>query len=123
MLRAAQERRIDDFDFAACVLDIVQPGQHRFQRDRALQSRQRSTEAEVDAVAEGHMALSVARDVEAFRVRKLAVISVRGGEDRQDDAVLGNRRAGDLYVLSRPAEEKLHGRVIAEGLLDCVRNA
>src|SRR4029453_1603129 len=79
---------------------------------------ERGAEAEVVAEAEGEMALRRARHVEAFPVRELRFVAVRGAVQREDDRALRDLDARKLDVLERPAREELDRTVVPERLLD-----
>src|SRR5207249_6689234 len=89
----------------------LQPGKTAEQPadgDRALQARQRRTGAEMNAMAEGEVAVVGPSDVEAVWVRKACRIAVRGAHQDQDPLPLRDPSAPDLDGLPRDPHALLH---------------
>ena len=95
---------------------------HRAERRGRLDPRERSAEAEVDAVAERYMLHVIARHIELFGVAECGGIAVGGAEEQGDLLALSERVAIELDVLVRDhARGGLHGAVVTQQLLDRVR--
>src|SRR5207237_9891636 len=69
-------RRVRLLGIVPVDLPRREPLQHLFQRDAAFETRQRGTEAEVDAVTERQVVVDLAGDVEAVAVREAALVAV-----------------------------------------------
>src|SRR6202044_2604878 len=102
-----------DLPFGEAVQPLVE-------RDPSLQPRQRSAEAEVDAVAEGLVAADLAADVEAVPLGKVAFVAVGRAVQQHHDAALGHRLAVELDVSGDVTGLHGRGRLEAQQLLDGV---
>jgi len=92
--------------------------EHGIERDFCLQSRQGSTQAEVDAAPESYMTVGFALDIEAISIGELGLVAIRRADPGSDkligiDTLVTNGRFG-----RRNARHRLHRRVVAQGLLD-----
>ena len=84
-----------------------------------LEAGQRGTEAEVRAVAEGHVVVRRAAHVEGAGGRaELGLVAVGGRVDQEQRVTGGDRRAAELGVGDRGAHERRHRRGPAQHLLD-----
>ena len=70
------------------------------QRRRHFETRERRADAEMDAGAEGHMRIGLARGVEGVGVRKARGIAIGGAEQEADLLALPKANAGELDVLA-----------------------
>ncbi len=100
-------------------VDVGEAGEQRGERDRAFEPGERSAEAEVDAVAEGEVAIVGSLDVELVRLVEVLGVAV-GCRERDDHlASRGDRHPSDRDVLGCVAERRVGDRcVVAHDLLD-----
>ncbi len=96
----------------------VEALRERAERDLRLEAREGRADAVVMPVPERQVAVLAPRDVEPVGIVELFGIAVGGGE--QDHRLLSLRDVDvtDRDVLQRHAARELHGRVIAQQLLD-----
>ena len=83
------------------------------QRDPGLQPGQRSTQAGMNAVAEGDVRVGVTRDVEVVRVAKLLGVAVGGADHGQHQLAGRDYLAVQLDVTARRPHDPLQRRAVA----------
>ena len=96
--------------------------QDLFERDAALQSRERLADAVVGAEAEREDLARLALDVEAIGIRDVSLVAVRRRDEQRHDAARGNRLAVPLGVARRVATRLERRRLEAQHFLDRVRH-
>src|SRR5947209_19942728 len=96
--------------------------QYLFERDAALEPGERGAEAEVDTEREREDAGGFAVDIEPIAVGEATLIAVRRTHDAGDHSAGGDRAAREVHVLDRVAGVLHARRLVAEELLDRVRN-
>ena len=99
-------------------------GEHLIEHGAVHRARERSAEAVVDAVAEGHVVEVRSVGIEARRLRKALRIVVRGREEHHD-LLAGRHDAAVLegHFLEGVPEERVVGGIEPESLLDRPREA
>src|SRR5258708_39783517 len=93
--------------------------EHLVQRDLRLQTRQRSTQTEVDAAPEAQVPIRLTLDMEPIGIGELGLITIRRGDPGKQDltssyTLIAHRRLGH-----RPARLEFDRRVVAQGLFKC----
>ena len=104
-------------------LEVREPRDQRAERDPALEPSQGRTEAMVDPAAERQV-LGGARAGQIERLGVIAPVSgvtVGGAEHDEEEGAGPDRAPLDLDVGGGHAPRELHGRVVAQQLVDHVR--
>src|SRR5262245_3081382 len=91
--------------------------------DPELEAREARAEAEVHPEAEGEVRVRVATRVEAVGLGEGALVAIRGGEEQVHALAPREPAPVQLDVARERAREPLHGRVVAQRLLDGGRDA
>src|SRR3990172_2812973 len=86
--------------------------------DLPLQTRERSPQTEMNAVAKSEMVCRVARNVEFVGVRVLGRVAVGGSQKADHDLASLDLGAGERYVHLGYAPGGLHGAGVTEELVD-----
>ena len=103
-------------------LPLGEARQHLVERDAPFEARQRGAEAEVDAVTEGETLLDLAMDVEAVAAGETTVIAVRRADEEDHHVACRHFLAVVLDVARHVSGDVWRRRLVAEDLLDRVRD-
>src|SRR5688572_3341354 len=117
-LRPPHEERVDARDAAIRALEPSQLGNERLEYDARLEPRERRPEAEVFAEAEAREAREIAIEREPVGLVEAALVAIGRAQEHRDIAAARDAHAADLGIRGRRAKHDLHGRVVAEPLLD-----
>ena len=121
----SQPRTVEVRDRRALSMSMSHLGnrlQHLLERDAPLEASQWCAEAEVGAAPERQVAARFAVDVEPVRVVEVALVAVRRGEHQQQRAARRHGLALILDVFGDVAGDMRPGWLIAQQLLDRVRD-
>src|SRR5881628_3460769 len=99
-------------------LELREPPHERVDGDLPFHAREGSAEAEVNAPAEGDVAVVGPGEVETIRVGELGGIAIRSADEGHHHLTLADRPAADRDVRARDARSALHGTIVAQQLLD-----
>ena len=102
----------------ARALDAVEARDDLAEDLLELHAREVGAEAVVLAVAERHVVVGRAADVEALRLGEHVLVAVRRRIPEDQLRVLLDLLAADLALLGRGAPERVHRRAEAQDLLD-----
>src|SRR2546428_10737818 len=103
-------------------LEFRGPPPGRADGDRPFHAREWSAGAEVNAPAEGDVAVVGTSEVETIRVGNLGGIAIRGADEGHPHLPLADRPAADIDVRARDARGALHGTIVTQQLLDGTRD-
>ena len=95
-----------------------QPVHDRHQRDLRLQTRERGTETEMNALAEGQMLIGFSGDIETRGIVELGFVAIGRADPRHDPGPLRDRKSSKLHVISGHTEHRLHRRTVAKHFFD-----
>ena len=98
---------------------VRNPAQQAVDGDLSLEPGQRRAQAEMHALAERHVPVRLAREVQCIRVIELPLIPVGGCEHGKHHLTARNRHAGDRHVLARVSFRRRFQRaVVTQELFD-----
>ena len=125
-LRAAQGQGVEAAEHDAGAeargvstqADLGEPLQQHLQHDASLKTRQRGTEAMVDAVPERQVGRCAAPDIEPVRVRERLGAAVGRAEQQHDVVAPAQRESVHVAVGKSAPERRLHRRVVTQQLFD-----
>src|SRR2546428_3784150 len=103
-------------------LELREPPHERVDRNLPFHAREGSAEAEVNAPAEGDVAVVGPGKVETIRVGELGGVAIRGADEGHHHLTLADRPAADRDVRARDARGALHGTIVTQQLLDGTRD-
>src|SRR5258706_12854756 len=99
-----------------------QPLAQYLQGDTTFQASQGSASTKMHTMSEGAVAIGRTLDVELIRICKLGFISISRAIRHQDESAFGDMHPADLDLSESSAEKRLDGSIVAQDLLDRVRN-
>ena len=104
--------------FVAGQFEVRDSLQKFGQCNPALQPRQRSAEAEVDAVPKSNVRVWIPGDVETICIAELLWVAVGRADDGEHDFSRRDRLAAHLDVARRHTKHPLQRRAVTEDFLD-----
>lgn len=117
-LRAAQKDRVDTLDRLSRAVPWSALVQQYLHADARFETRERRSQAEVDAKPEGDVSIGVAAHIEPIRVGKYALVAIGRRKQRHHHRTHRYRSVTKLNVSGGEAKEPLHRCVIAQSFFD-----
>ena len=97
---------------------IGEPAGERRQRGLQFEPRERSAETKVNAEAERHVRIRIAREIEHGGRGELPLVAIRAGIEQPDLRADRNRHAADLAFFEHPALEERQRRIESQQFLN-----
>ena len=88
------------------------------ERDLRFQTRQRGTDAKVNARAKRNVTIVGAHHVKTIRVREDRRVPIGRADHQEDNLALAHRSAGEFVVPFQNARLPLYGALVTQNLLD-----